>query len=281
MDFFQITTIKVLDILQILKLGKASGLDSIIHQMPLKKTRVILSVFLSLLFNISLSKSIGNVFERIVFKEVFNHLISNNLLYAFQSGFVPGHSTVHQLIEIYYRIYISLDDYCFTTPILCDISKAFDRVWHTGLLLKLKAYGADGKIFKWFESYISSRKHCVFVSNSLSPLVNTHVGVPQGLVLEPLLFLLYVNDIEDNLLCLTRMFADDTSLSYSSQSPYTIEDVMNSDLESISIWSKQWLVNFNPLKIKTMVFSNINLPSDVEITFHDKLVEFVTCHKHF
>ena len=56
---------------------------------------------------------------------------------------------------------------------------------------------------------------------------------------------------------------------------------MNSDLESIYIWSKQWLVNFNPQKIKAMVFSNINLPNDVEITFQDKLVEFVTCHKHF
>ena len=99
-------------------------------------------------------------------------------------------------------------------------------------------------------------------------------------VLGPLLFLLYVNDIADNLLSLTRLFADDTSLSYSSQSPYTIEDVINSDLESISIWSKQWLVNFNPQKTKAMVFSNINLPNDVEITFQDKLVEFVTCHKH-
>ena len=98
---------------------------------------------------------------------------------------------------------------------------------------------------------------------------------------EHLLFLLYVNDIEDNHLSLTRLFADDTALSYSSQSPYTIEDVMNSDLESICIWSKQWLVKFNPLKTKAMVFSNINLPNDVEITFQDKLVEFVTCHKHF
>ena len=89
----------LIDFFQILKLGKASGLDSISHQM-LKKKRVILSVFLSLslLFNLSLSKSIGKVFEIIVFKEVFNHLISNHLLYKFQSGFVPGHSTVHQLI---------------------------------------------------------------------------------------------------------------------------------------------------------------------------------------
>jgi hypothetical protein len=68
---------------------------------------------------------------------------------------------------------MSLGDHCFTTLILCDISKAFDWIWHTGLLLKLKAYGIDGKLFKWFESYISSRKQCVFVNNSKSPLVNT------------------------------------------------------------------------------------------------------------
>jgi hypothetical protein len=175
---------------------------------------------------------------------------------------------------------MSLDDNCFTTLILCDIFKAFDRVWHTGLLLKLKAYGIDGKLFKWFESYISISKQCVFVNNSKYTLVNTNAGVSHVSVLEPLLFLLYVNDIADNLLHLTRLLADDTSLSYSSQSPYAIEDVMNSDLESISIWFKQWLVNFNPQKTKAMVFSNINIPNDVEIAFQDKLVEFVTCHKH-
>ena len=94
--------------------------------------------------------------------------------------------------------------------ILCDISKAFDRVWHTGLLLKLKTYGVEGKLLKWFESYISSRKQCVFINNSKSPLVNTNAGVSQGSVLGLLLFLLYVNDIADNLLSLTRLFADDT-----------------------------------------------------------------------
>jgi hypothetical protein len=83
---------------------------------------------------------------------------------------------------------------------------------------------------------------------------HSNAGVPHGSVLGPLLFLFYVNDIADNLLSLTRLFADNTSLSYSSQIPYTIEDEMNSDLESISIWSKQWLVNFNPQKTKAMVF---------------------------
>ena len=76
------------------------------------------------------------------------------------------------------------------------------------------------------------------------PLSKYKCRSPPGSVLGPLLFLLYVNDIADNLLSLTRLFADDTSLSYFSQSPYTIEDVINNDLESISIWSKQWLVHF-------------------------------------
>ena len=229
---------------------------------------------------ISLLSSVGKVFERVVFQEVFNYLISNNLLYKFQSGFIPGHSTVHQLIEIYYRICMSLDDHCTTCLVLCDISKAFDRVWHKGLLMKLKSYGIDGKLHKWFESYISNRKQSVFISNFKSPFANINAGVPQGSVLGPLLFLLYVNDIADNLISLTRLFADDTSLSYSSQSPYTIEDVINLDLEVISIWSKQWLVSFNPSKTKAMIFTNEHRSNDIDIQFEGHPVEFVSSHKH-
>jgi hypothetical protein len=74
----------------------------------------------------------------------------------------------------------------------------------------------DGELYKWFERYMSSRKQCVFINNSKSPLVNPNAGGPQGSVFDPLLFLLYVNDIADHLLSLTRLFADDTSLSYSN-----------------------------------------------------------------
>lgn len=229
---------------------------------------------------ISLLSTVGKVFERIVFKHIFNHLISNNLLYKYQSGFIPGHSTVHQLIEIYYRICMSMDDKCFTSLVLCDISKAFDRVWHIGLLTKLNAYGIRGKLHDWFNSYISDRKQSVFVNNTSSPLGHTNAGVPQGSVLGPLLFLIYVNDIADNLISLSRLFADDTSLSFSSLSPYTIEDIMNTDLETISAWSKQWLITFNPQKTKAMIFSNAPLPDDIDIKFQDEEIEFVTYHKH-
>ena len=75
---------------------------------------------------------------------------------------------------------MSLDDNINTALILCDISRAFDRVWHTGLLIKLKAYGIEDKLYKWFESYLSKRRRCVFVSTSKSPLESTNAGVPQG-----------------------------------------------------------------------------------------------------
>ena len=313
LDIFQITPNQVRDILQILKVGKASGSDYISHQM-LKKTCDTVCVPLALLFNISLSKAeyptqwkiaivmplfkngdktlasnyrpiallstVGKVFEKLVFKKVFNYLFSNGLIYKFQSGFMPGHSTVHQLIEIYYRICMSLDDHCTTFLIFCDISKAFDRVWHLGLLLKLKAYGINGKLYDWFESYISDRRQSVFIGNVKSSLQLTNAGVPQGSVLGPLLFLLYVNDIADNLISLSRLFADDTSLSFTSASPYTIEDVMNGDLEILDNWSKQWLVKFNPQKTKALAFSSSSVPNDIDIKFQDEVVEFVSYHKH-
>ena len=309
-----ITPNEILDILQILKLGKATGLDGISHHM-LKNTRNTICYPLAILFNLSLEKSefpslwkiasvlplfkngektlvtnyrpisllssVGKVFERVMFKHVFNYFISNNLLYKYQSGFIPGHSTVHQLIEIYHTIVMSLEEHNIISLIFCDISKAFDRVWHIGLLIKLKAYGIDGPLHAWFESYLKNRKQSVFISNSRSPEIETNAGVPQGSVLGPLLFLIYVNDIADELFSLTRLFADDTSLSYSSRYPNTIEDVMNIDLETVSLWSKRWLVNFNPNKTKALIFSNHDLSSeDIQIKFQNQLLEFVSSHKH-
>ena len=101
-------------------------------------------------------------------------------------------------------------------PFFCDISKAFDRVWHSGLSFKLEEYGLDDGLLNWFKSYLGNRKHKVVIeASSLSPL---RAGVPQGSVLGLLLFLIYVNDIADSLLSLTRLYADDSSLYYSATS---------------------------------------------------------------
>ena len=93
----------------------------------------------------------------------------------------------------------------------------YDRVWHEELIKKLKSYGISGDLLIWFKHYLSGRSQFVFVNNELSDSGLVKAGVPQGFVLGPLLFLLYINDITDSLGNLTRLFADDTSLSYSGK----------------------------------------------------------------
>ena len=119
-------------------------------------------------------------------------MIQHALLYAYQSGFLKGHSTVFQLLEIYQRICQKLDDRMINILIFCDISKAFDRVWHKGLKKKLKSYGISGPLLNWLEDYISDHKQAVFINNERSNLGSVKSGVPQGSVLGPTLLLIFV-----------------------------------------------------------------------------------------
>jgi hypothetical protein len=166
---------------------------------------------------------------------------------------------------MYHRVCQNLDERLSTILIFCDISKAFDRVWHEGLIKKLKSHGISGDLLIWFKNYFSGRRQFVFVNNELSDSGLVKAGVPQGSVLSPLLFLLYINDITDNLGNLARLFADDTSLSYSGK--------------NLDQWAKTWLVDFNPKKTKALISNNINIP-ELNIRFNDESVELVDNHKH-
>ena len=106
---------------------------------------------------ISLLSCIGKLMERLVYKRIYNHLTVNNLIYKNQSGFLRGHSTVYQLIDIFHQICQSIDSKMYTCMIFCDISKAFDMVWHQGLLFKLKQSGIDGALLNWIENYLVNR----------------------------------------------------------------------------------------------------------------------------
>ena len=137
--------------------------------------------------------------------------------------------------------------------VFCDISKAFDRVWHKGLLLKLRQYGIDDGVLAWINSYLSNRQQRVIINFFFSSFRNVTAGVPQGSVLGPLFFLIYVNDISEHILSLTRLFADDSSLYFSAPTLNDLEGIINHDhLALIS----RWLVTFNSSKTEAMLFSS-------------------------
>ena len=141
---------------------------------------------------VSLLSNVGKLQERIVFKHIYNFLHENDLLYKYQSGFLPNHSTTFQLIDIYHHICQTFDSNQFSSMVFLDVSKAFDRVWHKGLIFKLKQNGIDGELLEWISDYLSDRKQKVVIRNASSSLLSVKAGVPQGSVLGPLLFLVYV-----------------------------------------------------------------------------------------
>jgi hypothetical protein len=176
--------------------------------------------------------------ERIIYKHVFNNLMQNKLSYQYLSGYLPKHSSVHQLIELYNTILNSLEKKRTMLLRFCDFSKTFDQVWHKGLIHKMNCYGIKGNLLKWFENYLYCRHQKVVNRDSSSSYVSA--GVPQGSVPGPLLFLFYINDIGDKLLSLSRLFADDTSLGYASQDEAQIKYVINHDLHELGDWSNRW-----------------------------------------
>jgi len=184
--------------------------------------------------SISLLSCVGKVMERVVYKYIYNHIIDNSLLYPYQSGFLQGHSTVYQLIEIDEKVCNNLDNRLSNILIFCDISKAFDRVWHRGLIEKLKSYGISGPLLDLTRDYVTNRKQFVMVNEAVSSVGSVTAGVPQGSVLGPLLVLLYINDITDNLGNIARLFADDTSLQYAGPDILALETQINDDLQTLN-----------------------------------------------
>ena len=131
---------------------------------------------------------------------------------SLQSGFIPGDSTVNQLTYLYNNICQALDNGKEVRAIFCDIGKAFDRVWHADLIYKLEAAGVTDAVLNWFRSYLSDKKKRVVLPGASSDWIYILAGVPQRSILGPLLFLLYINDIVNDIGVNIRLFADGTSL---------------------------------------------------------------------
>ena len=197
---------------------------------------------------ISLLPIFGKMLEKLMYDSLYSHLDSCDLLNPNQSGFRPGDSTVNQLISITHTIFKAFD--CNppldVRSVYLDISKAFDRVWHDGLIYKLKRCGVSGQLLSVLQSFLKDRKQRTVLNGQCSNWGDILAGVPQGSILGPLLFLVYINDLTADLKCNVKLFADDTSLFTVVQQPYTAAEDLNHDLELISKWAHDWRMSFNP-----------------------------------
>ena len=228
---------------------------------------------------ISITSCLGKVMEKIIFKYLYNYLEQHNILTKHQSGFRPKDSTVNQLLEIYHVIIENLDKSKDIKFVFCDISKAFDKVWHEGLIYKLSKYGIDGSLINWFKSYLSDRKQRVVNEGYKSQWEHTSAGVPQGSVLGPYLFLIYINDIVDNINCNIRLFADDTSLFTIIENNDSIK-LLNEDLQSIARWSNDWCIILNPNKTKSLLITRKDNPNWPNVVFNNVIIEDEPSHTH-
>ena len=196
---------------------------------------------------ISLLPIFGKIFEKIIYNNLFKYLQDNKFLSDNQSGFRRGDSCISQLIAITHDIFAAFDanPSLETRGVFLDISKAFDKVWHDGLLHKLKCLGVEGGFYNILKNYLQNRKQRVILNGQSSSWLDISAGVPQGSVLGPLLFLIYINDLPENLISESKLFADDTSIFSVFDIKKSSED-LNRDLLTINNWAFQWKMSFNP-----------------------------------
>ena len=204
---------------------------------------------------VCLTSIVIKIFESIIKDTLSNYLSDNNLLSPNQHGFVPRRSCCTQLLHALNDWTLSLDERLSTDVVYFDFSKAFDSVPHTRLLLKLQAYGINGQLLSWFKSFLTGRRQCVKINDVLSSWVQVSSGVPQGSILGPLLFSLYVNELPSLVSSQLLMFADDIKLYRTIRSS---EDclVLQNDINILLDWSKRWLLSFNILKCKVLHIGN-------------------------
>ena len=185
--------------------------------------------------SISVLPIISKIFEQEIFQQLYKYMNENNLISKFQSGFRPGYSTLSALIQMCDAGFNNMDNGELTGVVFLDIQKAFDSIDHNILLDKLKFYGISQIEIKWFQSYLTDRYQQCQINGFLSKKGKIISGVPQGSILGPLPFLIYINDLPN---CLKStipcLYADDTQIFTSLHDTAKIADSLNSDLENIT-----------------------------------------------
>ena len=206
---------------------------------------------------ISVTPIVSKIFERIVFDQLYQYLNENNLLTNCQSGFRSLHSTLTALLEATNNWSVNIDNGLLNGVVFIDLKKAFDTIDHEILLRKLASYGADKNALAWFDSYLSHRSQKCNVNGNLSNAKELSCGVPQGSIIGPLLFLIYINDLPNSLsIASAKMFADDTHISVSATNQTDLETSVNAELNNLNCWLKANRLSLNIAKTEFMIIGS-------------------------
>ena len=237
---------------------------------------------------ISLLPLLSKIIERIIHSQTQEFLDKNNILYKYQSGFRKHHSTDTCLSYLTDKVKIGFEEGLLTGMVLIGLQKAFDTIDHSILLEKMSCLGFAGKTIAWYTSYLTNRSFIVNVGKESSSPGKLSCGVPQGSILGPLHFLLYVNDMPQAVNSELLLYADDTCLIYTGKDIQKIEEQLNSDFTSLCEWfiDNKLSVHFGEEKTKSVLFGtkrqlkdqrDLNLKyGDIEIKQHSR-VTYLGC----
>ena len=224
---------------------------------------------------ISLLSVFNRIFEKLMYKRLKSFIDKYDILSKSQYGFRENCSTQHALIDIVNKIQLNFDKKLYSCGIFIDLKKAFDTVDHDILLYKLEHYGIRGIANSWFCSYLKNRRQTAQVGPYISKTEVSSCGVPQGSVLGPLLFLLYINDISYSSNQFNFfLFADDTNLLYADKNLRSLELTVNKELTSVCIWLMANKLSLNTKKSNFVIFrpyqKRMNLDVTIKLFDHDK-----------
>ena len=196
--------------------------------------------------------------ESIIVDQIRGHLNKHQLLCDTQYGFRQKRSTVDMLSYITQWWNNALDTQEEIRVIALDIKKAFDRVWHKGLMTKLSSFGIQGDLHSWIASFLANRQQSVVLDGSTSSAKPISAGVPQGSILGPMLFLMFIDDLASNLVNDLHLFADDSTLHIvikNANDRSVCKDSLQQDLNAIEVWATSWCVTFNASKTEDLIIS--------------------------
>ena len=225
---------------------------------------------------ISILPYISKILEKIIYDRIINHLNFNNILCPNQFGFRKGLSTYMPLLLVQEKVTKAFENNKIVCGIYLDLKKAFDTVDHNILISKLSAYGMLGTFLNIIISYLSNRTQCVAYLNSVSGLCSLNIGVPQGSILGPLLFLLYINDFPN--ICKKSsciLYADDTAIFFEADNASALQTSLNMELPRICKWFKTNKLSLNTTKTFCQLYNNSSKNITINVNLDGVDIKFV------